>query len=325
MAFIVDGKIHILDDESNEIIKIHEETSFNSVGWVSGCNYDYYVATDNSGNIWLKYKSENFSLISLEVDITFLSISCGQDFMITLNSEGYLWYGDKYDLTCLSQDVRKAEDLNRGPRFVFACCDEYITAIDDQGDLWSSCPIISKESYQNWDVTEFGCNHYIHNLSKRSDFTDVKFTSCSSDGSKIFALDENGKVWVYTECCYKTYPERDVTKLNRLLCDEMFVMLSGPIGLDVNGFLWWVGYKGHIHPQEPYTPTKFDDPNHKDVTFIDIAYFSDGFFALDSNNYLWKYTSSTGLNQIANVNIEKMINEPIRARKINIKSAAMAI
>lgn len=321
MAFISDGKIHIIDGN----IQVHEESVFSSVSF-SEARPNTMVAIDIDGAVWIR-DGDKFAIIQFTIDVTFVSVVCGYEFITALDSGGYLWKWTYCDFASQNNLINGKLELDM--RFVFMSCEFHIAGIDEEGNLWSSQPTQNIKSQT--DETEGKSTYEVVmiNISDLYKIKDVKFTSCSCDNNVTIAIDDTGKLWIYGCNDYERVIIDNIYGLNKIGSDNRFIALSSDCGetvaLDENGILWAMGY--NIYPEDVVVK---DDTYLSEltkikmnVTFTSITIYRGKIFALDGEGNIWTCTYSDGFKQIMNYKADRLFNQDsIVNRMVNIKSSA---
>ena len=306
MAFISSEKVYTRNGDSTCLTMVDNEISFNSIGIVRHPNPEYknvLVATDVEGQLWIKSdKDNNFRIVELSSPTCFKSISCGSNLIIALDSEGLLWKWSVSKLINNPNRGRPTQDV----RFIFACCDWYIAAIDENGHLWSSQPNLDDNGYHYMDITE--CyREIIFDLNKVGD-KEFKFCSCTDDTT--IAIDNDGNIWMYG------YNPSASTKfgLHEISTDKTFTFLTlcnrDFFALDEDGFLWEL---------------KINKSNITKVEFTIKFSVINSNYGIDIENNLYYSLDGNNWNKFGDLKIDRLFNQPIMFRKSNIKSAATLI
>lgn len=224
---------------------------------------------------------------------------------------------------------------------------DYVTsiiAISEEGGVWfgtsntgmsqtanesliASNAHATKQYYKNGTTTT--------GMQLRKYYSNIKFTDMTSCYGTVFLLDENGNIWIATQCVSdlnEAFPvnanvpfhqitnDIEFAKLGRFSGASMYAFES-PLPKGQNSLFYAIDKEGYIwHYNAGSLSMEKDNAYSKETKFIDVA--GDGYYpyayAIDEDNNLWikgQYSNAIGYynNGIANT-----------ARHTNIKNGQLA-
>ena len=206
-------------------------------GWSSGWNKYGQLALDdyNNRNIFTKINS----------DTSFTTISCGYANTAAIDIDGNLWNtgSNNFSQPNINQDkfphFRKIVTEDSTTFVAVSSSHYYTTAIDMNGNIWSSKGIADDNVYIKFQNKYNITKHFIKN---------VVFTAVSSGYDHIIALDSDGNLWGNGWNEYGQLGLHDNDPRNsfiKILIDSLFISVScgeyHTLALDLDGNLWSTG------------------------------------------------------------------------------------
>ncbi|MCU6708872.1 S-layer homology domain-containing protein [Paenibacillus sp. J5C_2022] len=228
---------------------------------------------------------------------TFVSVSQNLNFGYALDSNGQIWawgnnsfgaYGDGTTITV--DDAKRVEVMDNGSPVTFQdvkAGTEHGLALDTDGRLWTTG---NDNNLQLGNGSAVGAVHSWTKISATDGGSEVVFEQIAALRFSSYALDENGKLWVFGNFTRVLSEGSEVPiPATRYGIDaESFQRIDGKfdhlLGIDTSGYVWGISNNSNLDPRK-YTPT---DSGGTDVLFQSV---SSGIWfmntALDEDGQVW--------------------------------------
>ncbi|WP_168120402.1 Ig-like domain repeat protein, partial [Paenibacillus sp. HB172176] len=230
---------------------------------------------------------------------SFVSLSQNMLFGYALDSNGHIWawgdnsfgaYGDGTTITINSNVMKRVEVMDSGSPVTFQDVKagvEHGMALDTDGRIWTTG---KDNNHQLGNGSALGEVHSWTKISAMDGGNEVVFKQIAAMRYTSYALDENGKIWVfgnYTRVLSEG-SEVPIPVTKDGVDAETFQQIDGKydylLGIDTAGYLWGIDRNSYLDPFK-YTTT---DSGGTDVLFQSV---SSGYnhmnTALDEDGQVW--------------------------------------